>query len=207
MNIKNSLLVAAAAAVVYGTWLAAAPAVVEPRGTLENLQAAYNGERNAKAKYTAYAAKAAAEGYRGIDGMFRAAAFAENVHAGQFARAIAALGGVPGAVVKKHVVGSTMENLEDSMNGELYENRKLYPAFRAAAVREKNDLAIFSFTGAIAAEKSHADLYARALGAPGEWRGQRRFLVCNICGYTTLDQALKKCPASASPRKKFTEVR
>ena len=42
--------------------------------TLDNLQAAFEGESNAAAKYSAYAVKADAEGYKGAAVLFRAAA-------------------------------------------------------------------------------------------------------------------------------------
>ena len=46
-------------------------------GTLDNLQAAFNGESNAHAKYLAYSKKAEEEGYLKVAALFRAAAHAE----------------------------------------------------------------------------------------------------------------------------------
>ena len=42
--------------------------------TLENMQAAFNGESNAHAKYLAFAARADSEGYGEVASLFRAAA-------------------------------------------------------------------------------------------------------------------------------------
>lgn len=209
MNDQNVLLTAAALALLAGVALAAGgklPAKAAGFDTIKNLQAAYDGELNTKAKYEAYSARAVTEGYLGAASLFNAAAFAESVHAAQFARAIAALGGTPKAALKVHVAGGTVENLQDALSGELFETGKLYPAFLRRAKAEGNDLARFSFGGAIAAERSHADHYAKALADPPAWRGRKKFLVCGICGYATLDTQLETCPASASPRKKFVEV-
>jgi len=207
MNDQNVLLATAALALLAGVALAAGGKLPLKTGaTLDNLQAAYSGEVNTKAKYEAYSARASAEGYLGAASLFNAAAFAESVHATQFARAIAALGGEPKASVKVHIAGGTVENLADALSGELFETGKLYPAFLKRAKDDNNDLARFSFGGAIAAERSHAGYFDKALSDPPGWRGRRKFLVCGICGYATLDTKLKTCPASSSPRKKFVEV-
>ncbi len=51
------------------------PAIaVENSKTVENLLAAFEGESNAHAKYTAFAVKADADGLRGAASLFRAAA-------------------------------------------------------------------------------------------------------------------------------------
>ena len=49
--------------------------------TLDNLQAAFNGESNAHASYLAFAAKADEEGFAPVASLFRAAARAEERHA------------------------------------------------------------------------------------------------------------------------------
>ena len=51
-----------------------ASSAIVPAATLANLQAAYDGECNARAKYTAFAVKAIAEGFRDVASLFRAAA-------------------------------------------------------------------------------------------------------------------------------------
>src|SRR5512140_902870 len=76
--------------------LPAVPVTVE-KTTLDNLQAAFNGESNANARYLAFAKKADAEGYGTAASPFRAAARAEPVHFERHAKAIKELGAVPAA--------------------------------------------------------------------------------------------------------------
>ena len=58
-----------------------------------NLLAAYEGELNSHARYKAYAAKAETEGMNGAASLFRAAARAEQIHAGNHARVFRRMGG------------------------------------------------------------------------------------------------------------------
>lgn len=57
-----------------------ASSAIVPAATLANLQAAYDGECNARAKYTAFAVKAIAEGSQDVASLFRAAARAGQIH-------------------------------------------------------------------------------------------------------------------------------
>ena len=209
MIIKKSMFVIAVLAMLSGLVSAAdkkeAPA--KPGATtLENLQTAYNGESNAKAKYDAYAAKAETEGYLGVAGLFRAASLSESIHAAKHAKAITALGGVPKADVKTPEGKTTPENLKDAIKGETYESKKMYPAFQKQAEADKNMQAMYSFKGALAAEKMHLTYFSKALANLKDWKAKKKFLVCQVCGYTTMDMTIKVCPVCSSPRDKFTEV-
>ena len=61
--------------------LALPSAAAAGTGTLDNLQAAYNGESNAHARYLAFAEKADQEQFGEVASLFRAAAKAEETHA------------------------------------------------------------------------------------------------------------------------------
>ncbi len=89
--------------------------------TLENLQAAFNGESNAHAKYLAYANKADEEGYLKVATLFRAAAYAEEVHLNNHAKVIKGMGASPKAEIKLPEIHSTAQNLADAIKGETYE--------------------------------------------------------------------------------------
>ena len=67
--------------------------------TLENLQAAFNGESNANARYLAFAKQAQSEGYGEVASLFRAAARAEKIHATNHAAVIEELGALPQAQI------------------------------------------------------------------------------------------------------------
>jgi len=100
--------------------------------TLENLQAAFNGESNANAKYTAFAAKAEAEGYKSVATLFRATAMSEGIHAKKHAAVIVKMGAVPKADIAQPDVKSTKENLEAALAGETYEKGTMYPSARSS---------------------------------------------------------------------------
>lgn len=97
--------------------------------TLNNLQTAFNGETNANAKYLEYAKKADAEGFTKVASLYRAAARAEEIHAGNHADVIKKMGGTPKSEVKLPEIKTTKENLEDSVKGETYEGDTMYPEF------------------------------------------------------------------------------
>jgi len=182
-----------------------AAAKAEP-ATLANLQTAYNAGTNAKARYEAYAAKAEAEGYLGVASMFKAVALSESIHASKCAKAIEALGGVAKSELKTPEVKSTRENLKEAMNGENHKSKMMYAAFLKKAEADKNMQAVYGFKGAMAAEKDHVRMYAKALANMKGWKVKQKFLVCQTCGYTTMDMKIKVCPVCSQPREQFTEV-
>lgn len=175
--------------------------------TLDNLQAAYNGESNAKAKYDGYAKKAEAEGYMGAAALFRAASRAEGIHAEAHAVVIKKLGAVPMADIKAPVPKSTKENLEDALKGETYEKDTMYPDFIEVARGEGNKDALQSFTYAKSAERGHADLYTEALKDIGAWKSAKSFWVCTVCGCTLSKITMEKCPSCFNPKDRFVEVK
>lgn len=177
--------------------------------TLDNLQAAFNGESNANAKYTAFAAKADEEGFKSVAALFRAAALAEGIHAKKHAAVIKKSGAEAKADIGKPEVKSTKENLEAALAGETYEKDSMYPEFIKVATAEKNAQAVRSFKGAMAAEVEHAKLYKQALAELDAWKAAgKEFIVCDICGYTEPSSAaLLKCPVCAAPKEKFTVVK
>ena len=177
------------------------------KGTLDNLQAAYNGESNAKARYEAFAVQADKEGYKSAATLFRAASKSEGIHAAKHAIAIKALGAVPKADIEKVDVKSTKENLEAALKGETYEEESMYPAFVKQAEIDKNSGALMSFKGALAAEIEHAKLFAQALKELDSWKDAGKvFYVCQVCGFT-MTQSLPKCPVCATPKSKFDIIK
>lgn len=189
--------------------LAGAAEAAAGKTTLENLQASFNGESNAKAKYEAFAAKADEEGYKSVASLFRAASLSEGIHAKKHAAVIAKLGAEPKAEIAKPEVKSTKENLAAALAGESYEKETMYPAFITQATAEKNKAAVRTFRGAMLAEIEHAKLYKQALAELDAWKAAgKEFMVCDICGYTELlTPALLKCPVCSAPKTKFTTVK
>lgn len=173
--------------------------------TLENLQAAFNGESNAHAKYLAYSKKAEEEGYLKVAALFRAASAAEEIHFNNHARVIKSMGAIPKAEIKLPEIKSTKENLADAIKGETYEETVMYPEFLVQAEKEKNNDAIQTFTYAKAAEGEHAKLYKKALSNLDNWKvADAGFSVCPVCGYTVEGTpTFTNCPVCATPGKAY----
>lgn len=179
----------------------------KPAGkTLANLQAAFNGESNANAKYTLFAKKADEEGYGKVASLFRAAARAEKIHADNHARVIRRMGAEPVATIENHPVKSTRENLQTAIAGETYEHEVMYPEFIKVAEAEQNKAALRTFGDALEAEKEHARLYTLALNNLDEMKVKATYYVCAICGYTVDALTFERCPVCNAPAEKFEKI-
>ena len=86
--------------------------------TISNLLAAYSSERNASARYIAFAVQADKEGYLGVGSLFRAVAHSEQVHASNHARVLRKYGAELDFSVCPFEVKSTEENLHAALAGE-----------------------------------------------------------------------------------------
>jgi rubrerythrin len=186
----------------------AAVAEVKVGSTLENLQAAFNGESNAHARYVAFAQKADEEGYASVASLFRAAARAEEIHAANHGVVIKKMGGTPTAEIEKPVVKSTKQNLEAAVKGETYERDEMYPAFIKKAKQDGNKDALQTLQFAKTAESEHAKLYAQDLTALETLKGaaKKDYFVCGTCGYTVEKINFAKCPSCFSPKEKYEKL-
>ena len=162
--------------------------------TRSNLEAAFAGESQACVKYTIFADKAEREGYPEVARLFRAIAYAEQVHATNHLRE---LGGI----------GNTVDNLADAMMGENYENVEMYPAFDAVARLQDEKGAIRSIHYALEAEKIHEVMYGEAKETvnAGQDIEAAPVFVCPVCGHTVIGEAPDKCPVCNLPKKKYRE--
>ena len=113
---------------------------------------AFAGESQANRKYLAFSEKAAAEGFKNIATLYKAASDAEAIHAKKLLKVLGA-------------INATEKNLEGSIEGETHEYTSMYPAFIKDAESEKKSDAVLAFTHAMKAEEVHAGLYKKALAA------------------------------------------
>ncbi len=175
--------------------------------TLDNLQAAFNGESNAHARYLEFAKQADKEGYLQVAALFRAAARAEEIHANNHAVVIKKLGGAPQAKIEPAVVKTTKDNLEAAIKGETYERDTMYPEFLKEARAVVNKDAIQTFNYAKSAEAEHAKLYTDALNNLDKMKAKTiAYYVCTVCGFTTTKLDFNKCPSCFSPKEKYVQV-
>lgn len=161
--------------------------------TEQFLKEAFAGESQANRKYLAYAAKADQDGYAQVARLFRAAAEAETIHAHNHLRA---MGGIK----------STKENLQDAINGETHEFKKMYPEMVEAAKAEKNAVAEQTFQYALSVEKTHAELYQKLLQSLGTSKENYPYYVCPVCGYTAEKAAPAVCPVCGTKGERFKRI-
>lgn len=157
--------------------------------TMENLQEAFAGESQANRKYLAFAKQADKEGLPQVARLFRAAAAAETIHAHNHLKAMDG-------------IGTTLENLKEAVAGETHEFKKMYPPMIEAAQAEGNKSAVRTFTYANEVEKTHADLYQKALDNPTGLE-ECDYYVCTVCGHTHKKEAPEKCPVCGANSRAF----
>ncbi len=157
-----------------------------------NLKGAFSGESQAHMKYLIFANKAEEEGYPNVARLFRAIAYAEQIHATNHYNTLGE-------------TKTTSENLQVAISGENFEINDMYPAYKAVAEVDEEKLARRSFDWALQAEKVHSGMYQRAKQTVD--RGKDVELspvyICEVCGYTVEGEAPDKCPICGATKEKF----
>lgn len=160
--------------------------------TEKSLSEAFAGESQAHMRYLNFSQAAEKEGFSNVGKLFKAIAFAEQVHASNHLKTLAG-------------VGKTVENLQGAIEGETFENEEMYPVYDAIAKLQGQSEAQKSIHYALEAEKIHAGMYKDAKNAveSGKDIAIESVYICSVCGYTTLDAAPEKCPVCSAPKEKF----
>ena len=160
--------------------------------TKANQKAAFAGESQAHMKYLAFADKADKDGFPNVARLFRATAYAEQVHAINHLKVFKG-------------IGKTSDNLEAAIGGENYEVEEMYPAFVAVAEMQKEKGAVRYNNWAMEAEKVHAGLYGKAKTSveAGQDIGEGHVHVCSLCGWTGEGEAPDECPLCGAKKDKF----
>ncbi len=174
--------------------------------TAANLRSAFGGESMAHMRYLIWGDKAEKDGFPNVARLFRAISYAEQVHATNHFRAMAAEAGA-------HLVaagggfglGTTSANLAGAIEGETFEVEEMYPAYLVVARAQGEKEAMQSIHYAVSAEKFHAALYAEAKKAvdAGQDLKLGTVQICGVCGHTIEGAAPAKCPTCAAPRSQF----
>lgn len=160
--------------------------------TRRNLENAYSGESQAHMRYLIFAEVAEKEGKPNIARLFRAIAFAEQVHATNHYRVLGK-------------VGSTPDNLDMAIAGETFEVEEMYPVYNNAASFQDEKEAERSTHYALEAEKIHARIYAQAKKAALQGKDLEigDVYICPVCGYTVEGSAPDHCPVCGAPKNQF----
>jgi rubrerythrin len=160
--------------------------------TKEFLEAAFAGESMAHMRYLIFAEKAEKDEQPNLSRLFRAIAYAEQVHATNHYRK---LGNI------KDAAG----NLQTCIEGENFEVNEMYPVYNHAAEFQGEAGAVRSTHYALEAEKIHEEMY-KAVKETVETSGDPSLdtiHICPVCGYTVEGEAPEFCPVCGATREAF----
>jgi len=160
--------------------------------TKENLEAAFAGESQAHMKYLIFADQAEKDGFPNAARLFRANAYAEQVHATSHFK-----------VLKK--LSTTENNLTAGIEGETFEIEEMYPAYMAVAELQEERGAVRSTKWALEAEKIHAEMYTAAKVSITDGKDAEIGImhVCSVCGWTGEGDAPDNCPICNAKKELF----
>ncbi len=182
--------------------------------TVKNLTKAFLGESQARNRYTFYAKIAQKEGFEQIAEIFLLTAENEREHAEWLYRLLNELKKkedikeVAIEFSEPLVLGNTVENLKSAIEGEHYENTKMYPDFAEIAEKE-GFLDIAKRLRAIAiAEKHHEERYSKLLKElefNSIFKKEKKvYWVCRKCGYIHEgEEPPEECPSCSHPKNYF----
>lgn len=156
------------------------------------LQDAFAGESQAHMKYLAFSEIAEREGFPNVAKLFKAIAYAEQVHATNHARNLG-------------LINKTADNLQAAMDGENFEVDEMYAAYDAVAKLQGEKGAEKSIHYAISAEKIHAEMYddAKKKVVAGKDIEVDDIHICPVCGFTHVGTPPDICPVCSVSKDKF----
>lgn len=176
--------------------------------TEQNLLKSFAGESQARMRYNYYAKQAKKEGLEQIAAIFEETAINEMAHAKRFFKF---LEGGPVEITATYPagkIGTTLENLKESAEGENEEWEELYPEFARIAEEEGFKEIATAWKMIAKAEKAHENRF-RTLwdnldaGKVFERNGKLVWK-CRNCGYLHEgEKAPKMCPACIHPQSYF----
>jgi rubrerythrin len=179
--------------------------------TEQNLLKAFAGESQARMRYDYFAGQAKKEGLEQIAAIFAETSMNEREHAKRFFKF---LEGGPVEITASYpagIIGTSLENLKASAEGEHEEWTELYPEFARVAEEEgyKEVAAAFKLISKI--EKAHEEryrtLYDNLESGKVFKRGDKVIWKCRNCGYLhEAAGAPQTCPACWHPQS-FFEIR
>lgn len=161
-----------------------------------NLYKTFAGESRARNKYNFYAEKAREEGYRWVGEIFDETANNEKAHGRES--------------YKRYLeqVGSTLDNLEDAIMGEVAESKKIYKEFEETARSEGFEEIADFYKDLQEVEESHGNRFkmlAKMISEDTMFKhSDNDMWKCMNCGYIYEGtEAPKKCPLCKYPRSYF----
>ncbi len=176
--------------------------------TEQNLLKAFAGESQARMRYDYFAKQAKKEGLEQISAIFAETALNEKEHAKMFFKYLEGRMVEITATYPAGKIGTTMENLKASADGENEEWTELYPAFADIAEEEGFKNVANTFRMIAKVEKAHEEryltLYNNLDNGKVFKRDDKIVWKCRNCGYLHEGKGpLKICPACLHPQAYF----
>ncbi len=176
--------------------------------TEQNLLKSFAGESQARMRYDYFAKQAKKEGLEQISAIFMETSLNEKEHAKRFFKFLE--GGMVEITASYPAgkIGTTLENLKASAEGENEEWTELYPAFADTAEQEGFKEIAAAWRMIAKVEKAHEERYRKLYdnieaGKVFERNGKIMWK-CRNCGYIHEgEKAPKVCPACLHPQSYF----
>lgn len=174
--------------------------------TQDNLRSAFGGESQAHMRYRIWGEKAKKDGFPTVSRLFMCTSDAEQVHATLHFKALKDIAGAfPVLSGGGFGLGTTSENLQGGIDGEMFEVMQMYPAYIHVAEMQQEKAAVTAMRFAIEAEKVHADLFTKAKAAvdAGKDLEAEVMLLCPVCGFISLTGEEDNCPLCQAKKELF----
>ncbi len=176
--------------------------------TEQNLLKAFAGESQARMRYNYFAKQAKKEGLEQIAAIFEETAENEKAHAKRFFKFLEGGPVEITAIYPAGKIGTTLENLKASAEGENEEWTELYPEFAKIAEEEGFKEVALAFKMIAKVEKAHEERYKTLYTNLEEGKVFKKddkiVWKCRNCGYLHEGtSAPKTCPACEHPQSYF----
>jgi len=174
------------------------------------LKKALNGEFLATQKYSKFAEIAKKEGFDNIAYLFKSLTAAEKIHIKNHKNA---LDEKYNPESEEFINGTTIENVKDAMEAELWENKKMYPSFIKEIKKDKKNpmqkVAELSFEWARDVEYTHYKALKLALKfvEQGKDLDCSEIYICKVCGNLIFVEPTKICPICGHDPAFYFEVK
>ncbi|HPE75483.1 MAG TPA: rubrerythrin family protein [Draconibacterium sp.] len=176
--------------------------------TEQNLLKAFAGESQARMRYDYFASQAKKEGLEQIAAIFAETALNEKEHAKRFFKFLEGSMVEITATFPAGKIGTTLENLKSSAEGENEEWTELYPEFAKIAQEEgfKEVALVFNLIAKV--EKAHEERFRTLYNNIEEGkvfkRGDKVIWKCRNCGFLHEGTVAPNiCPACQHPQAYF----
>ena len=176
--------------------------------TEKNLLKAFAGESQARMRYDYFSKQSKKEGFEQISAIFAETALNEKQHAKRFFKFLKGGSVEITATYPAGKIGTTLENLKASAEGENEEYTKLYPEFAQTAEDEGFTEIADAFKNIAKVEQSHEQRYKKLYNNLEQGKvfkcEQEIIWKCRNCGYLhKAYSAPKECPACLHPQSYF----